>query len=136
MTSNTILTPTIIAKEALRLLSNNLIFVNRINRGWEGEFQKEHNGYKPGSSVTIRKPARFTSVASSTLSVQNFVENNTSLSIDKPRHIGVNFSSTELTLQLNDFSERFLKSAMLQLANDIDADALSMYNQVNNVTGT
>ena len=134
--SNTILTPTVIAKEALRILSNNLIFVNKVNRTWEGEFDKEVNGYKPGSSVNIRKPARFTSTTSVPLAVQDFTEQYTSLSINTQRHVDVKFSSQELTLNLTDFSTRVLEPVMTQLANDIDTDALQMYQDVNNIVGT
>lgn len=134
--ANTELTASVVAKEALDILTNNLVFVNKVNRSWEGEFDKNVNGYKIGQTVNIRRAARFTSVTGANLSTQDFTELQTSLTINTQRHIDVTFTTQELTLQLSEFSERVLEPQMVQLANDIDTDSLTMYNQVNNIVGT
>lgn len=136
MSTNTILTASVIAKEALMILTNNLVFVKNINRAYEKEFSQNVNGYKKGASVTIRKPARFAAVDGAVMDVQNFTEQSTSLSIDKQKHIGVSFTSADLTLHISEFSKRVLEPQMVELANTIDTDALSMYKQVNNLVGT
>ena len=48
--THTLLTPTIIAKEALMHLENNLVMGNLVHRRYKNEFQKV------GGSITIRKP--------------------------------------------------------------------------------
>lgn len=136
MSTNTILSATVVAKEALTILTNNLVFVSKVNRSWEGEFDKEVNGYRIGQTVNIRRPARWTSVTGAPMQTSDFNEPNTSLTVSTQRHIDVNFTTAELTQQLTDFSDRVLKPQMVQLANDIDTDALLMYNQVNNIVGT
>jgi hypothetical protein len=53
------------------------------------------------------------------------------------KHVGMEFSSVDLTLSLDDYAERILEPAMSVLAASVEADALSMYkdvyNQVNNI---
>jgi P22 coat protein - gene protein 5 len=46
------------------------------------------------------------------------------------------FTSKDLTLKVEDMSERFLKPAMVQLANDIDLNCMLLYRQVYNWVGT
>jgi hypothetical protein len=53
MSSQVLLTPTIITKESLVILENNLVAANRVNRKFENQF------VKIGNSLTIRKPNRF-----------------------------------------------------------------------------
>jgi hypothetical protein len=134
--SNTILTASVVAKEALDILTNNLVFVNKVNRSWEGEFEENVNGYKKGQTVNIRRPARFTSTVGTALTTQDQTEVQTSITVSTQRHIDTTFTTQELTLSLSDFSERVIEPAIVQLANDIDTDALTMYNQVHNLVGT
>lgn len=135
--ANTILTPTVIAKEALRILSNNLVFVSKINRDWETEYGNTVNGYKIGASVNIRKPARFSVRSGPTLAAQDLTETFQTLTINNQHGIDVNFTSQEMTLNLSEFSDRVLKPQMVKLANWIDNQAMiSVYKQVHNLIGT
>lgn len=54
--NNTVLTAQMVAREALRVLDNNLVFVSDV----ESEFIQSINGYKLGSTLRIRLPANFT----------------------------------------------------------------------------
>lgn len=136
MANTPLLQANVVCKEALDILTNNLVFVSKINRSWEGEFDQEINGYKKGQTVNIRRPARFVSSVGSALATQDFTETNTSLTVGTQRHVNVTFTSQELTLNISEFAERILQPQMVQLANDIDYDALSMVNQVHNLVGT
>ena len=53
---NELLTPSLISKEALRLLEDNLVMNSLINKNYRSKYK-----YKPiGNIITIRKPNRFT----------------------------------------------------------------------------
>src|ERR1043166_375524 len=111
--SNTILSNSVIAKEALMLLENELVLGNLVHRGYEEEFAKKNNGYTPGSTITIRKPPRYTLRNGATMSVQDSTEGTTTLSVDT--QIGVDlggWTSADRTLKIPEFSKRFLKPAM------------------------
>jgi hypothetical protein len=58
------------------------------------------------------------------------------LSVASQKHIGVNFTSAEMTMQLDDFAERVLKPRISQLASSIDADVANAYKAIANSVGT
>lgn len=134
-TSNTVLTPTAVTREALRILHQKLNFVGTINRTYDDSFAKE--GAKIGDSLKIRLPNEYTVRSGATLSAQATSESSTTLQVATQKGVDIQFSSAELTLSIDDFSKRILEPAMSVLAANIEADALSMaldvYNNVNNV---
>jgi hypothetical protein len=70
------------------------------------------------------------------LQVQDDNEQFTTLTVASQKHIGVNFTSAELTMQLDDFAERVLKPRISQLASSIDADVANSYKSIYNTVGT
>ena len=133
--SNTLLTPTAVTREALRILHQKCNFVGRVNRQYDDSFA--NNGAKIGDTLKIRLPNQYTVRTGPTISVQDTGETSVSLQIGTQKGVDISFSSSELTLSLDDFSKRILEPAMAVLAANIEADALSMYkdvyNQVNNI---
>jgi hypothetical protein len=133
--SNTILTPTAVTREALRILHQKLNFVGNIKRDYDDSFAK--SGAKIGDSLKIRLPNQYTVRTGATLSTQVTSEISTTLQIATQKGVDLNFTSVDLTLSLDDFSKRILDPAMSVLAANIEADALSMaldvYNNVNNI---
>lgn len=135
--SNTVLTNTIIAKEALMLLENNLVMGNLVYRGYEDEFDKQVNGYTPGATVSIRKPARYTLRTGATMAVQDSVEGTTSISVDTQLGVDVGgWTSSDRTLSIPEFNKRFLESAMITIAQGVDAQIAALYKDVYNWVGT
>ena len=70
------------------------------------------------------------------LQVQDDNEQFTTLTVSTQKHIGVNFTSAELTMQLDDFAERVLKPRISQLASSIDADVANAYKNIYASVGT
>lgn len=132
---NTVLTPDIIAKEALMILDNECVMGKLVYRGYEEEFTSV-NGYKVGDTIRIRRPTDFTVRDGATASIQDVVEGSTNFKVDKYKGIDFQFTSTELTLKIGELSERVIKPAMIQLANQIDRDCADMYKDVWNWVGT
>lgn len=132
--ANTLLTPTAVTRESLRILHQKLGFVGSIVRDYDSSFAKE--GAKIGDSLKIRLPNRYTVRTGKTLVAQDTVENSVTLQVATQKGVDLNFTSAELTLSIDDFSKRYIEPAMSVLAANIEADALSMYkdvfNQVNN----
>lgn len=130
--ADVILSPTVIAKEALVQLDNALVMGNQVHRDYETEFTEQ----KVGSSVTIRKPVQFSVSDGATLDLQDTQEGSLTLSVDKRKHVAFDFPSVDLTLKIDMFSERYIKPAMIQLANQVDVDLLALYKQVPSWVGT
>lgn len=132
--TQTLLTPTAVTREALRILHQKLRFVGSINRQYDDSFAK--TGAKIGDSLKIRLPNQYTVRSTATLSTQETVESSTTLQVATQKGVDVNFTTAELTLSLDDFAKRILDPAMAVLASAIEADALTMANQVWNYVGT
>lgn len=118
---NTILTPDIIAKEALMQLESNLVMAGLVHRDYSKEF------VNVGDTITIRKPAKF--VAKNFLGQveeQDLSEGSTTVKMDRYRDITVPITSKEMTLDISDFSEQVVKPAMSAIAEAIDGDILAV----------
>lgn len=134
--SNTVLNASIIAKEATMILENELVMAKQVYRGHEKEFSNSVNGYTVGSTVTIKRPTDFTVRDGATASSQDVVEGSTSITVDKQKGVDFKFTSTELTLSIKELSERVIRPAMIQLANQVDRDLMALYKYVPKWVGT
>ena len=132
--SNSILTIDMITRKALEILENNLVITRNVNRQYDDSFAVE--GAKIGSTLRIRLPDRALVTDGAALQVQDDNEQYTTLTVASQKHIGVNFTSAELTMQLDDFAERVLKPRISQLASSIDADVANAYLNIGNTVGT
>lgn len=132
--SNSILTIDMITRKALEILENNLVVTRTVNRQYDSSFAVE--GAKIGSTLRIRKPDRALVSEGATLTTQEEDEQYASLTVSSQKHIGVNFSSAEMALSLDDFADRVLKPRISQLASSIDADVANAYKKVYNSVGT
>ncbi|MFN3513920.1 MAG: P22 phage major capsid protein family protein [Phenylobacterium sp.] len=132
--SNTLLSPTAVTREALRVLHQKLNFVGSISREYDESFARQ--GAKVGDTLKVRLPNQYTVRTGAPLAAQDTTETSVELKVQTQKGVDLNFTSVDLTLSLDDFSERILEPAMSVLAAHIEADAMNMYkdvyNQVNN----
>lgn len=120
--ANTILTPTAITREALRVLHQKLNFVGNVRRDYDDRFAQ--SGAKIGTSLNIRMPSKYTVRTGATLTAQDHVERSTPLTVSSQYGVDVSFTSVELTMSLDNFSERIIEPAIAQLAAKIESDCL------------
>jgi hypothetical protein len=132
--SNSLLTIDMITRKSLEILENNLVLTRNVNRQYDDSFAVE--GAKIGSTLRIRLPDRALVTDGAALQVQADNEQFTTLTVSSQKHIGVNFTSAELTMQLDDFAERVLKPRVSQLASSVDADVATSYKGIFNAVGT
>lgn len=132
--SNSLLTISMISKESLRILKNNLGFTKGVNRQYDDSFANA--GAKIGSVINIRKPVRFTVTSGASLNLQDVTDQSVALTLDTQNHVGFQFSSKDMTLSVDEFSKRYLAPAIASLANKIDQDGMAKYGDVYNSVGT
>ena len=132
--ANSMLTIDMITRKSLEILENNLVLTRNCNRQYDDSFAVE--GAKIGSTLRVRLPDRALVTDGAALQVQDDNEQYTTLTVASQKHIGVNFTSAELTMQLDDFAERVLKPRISQLASSIDADVASSYQSIYSTVGT
>ena len=132
--SNSLLTIDMITRKALEIFENNLVLTRNVNRQYDNSFAVE--GAKIGSTLRIRLPDRALVTDGAALQAQDDNEQYTTLTVSSQKHIGVNFTSAELTMQLDDFAERVLKPRISQLASSVDNDVANAYKGIYGTVGT
>jgi P22 coat protein - gene protein 5 len=132
--ANSLLTIDMITRKSLEILENNLVISRNINKEYDDSFAAE--GAKIGSTLRIRLPDRALVTDGAALQVQDDNEQYTTLTVASQKHIGINFTSAELTMQLDDFAERVLKPRISQLAASVDADVATAYKSIYSSVGT
>lgn len=128
--ANAIITPSIIAKEAVMQLENNMVMGNNVHREYKKEF------VKVGDTVNVRMPVDFTVTDGATRSNQDVVEKNSNIVVDQRKHVSWKFSTQDLTLSVEEYSERYIKPAMIRLANTVDSSLTGLYKKVYHSAGT
>ena len=126
--ANTILTPDIIAREALMVLRNNAVMANLVHRDYSDDFAGA-----VGDTITIRKPATFVANEyNGSISVQDATETGVSVTMDK--HLDVSFAVTakQMALDIEDFSRQLLIPAMQAFADKIDKYLIGLEASVTN----
>lgn len=123
MADNLLLTSNIIVKESLRLLKNNLVMAKNVNRTYEKQFAKV------GDTISVKQAYRTRTASGRVLVTQPMVDIKVPFKIEYQEHYGVQYTSEDLTLSIMDFSDRYLKSGMSQLANVIDSSIFSTLKQ-------
>ena len=132
--ANSLLTIDMITRKALEIFENNLVLTRNVNRQYDNSFAVE--GAKIGSTLRIRLPDRALVTDGAALQVQDDNEQFTTLTVSSQKHIGVNFTSAELTMQLDDFAERVLKPRISQLASSVDNDVANAYKGIYSSVGS
>ena len=113
--ANTILTPDIIAREALMVLRNNAVMANLVHRDYSDDFAAV------GDTITIRKPATFVAKEyNGSIDVQDATETGVEVKIDKHLDVSFGVTSKEMALDIADFSKQFLVPAMQAFADKVD----------------
>jgi len=131
---STNLTPDMITREMQRVLHTKATFCGTINREYDNSFAQE--GAKIGASLRVRLPRKYTVSTGAAISTQAPQEYAVTLPCSTQAHVDTTFTTAELALDIDDFSNRIIQPAMSQLAAYIDNDALSMYSSVAPSVGT
>lgn len=137
MTTNTNLTVDMITQEALRILHQKSNFIGTVDRQYDESFAK--SGAKIGDTLRIRKPVQYTVRTGRVMDVQASVEDYVNLTVSTQKGIDMSFNSSELALDIDKFSERYLKPAMSRLVSEIESDFITYaYKKVyqQSATGT
>ena len=134
MASNNLLTISMITNEALRVLQNQLVFTRAVSRQYDDKFAIE--GAKIGTTINLRKPPRYVGRTGPALQIESAVETYVPLTLDTQFGVDMAFTTQDLTLNISDFSDRFIKPAVAAIANKIDYDGLQQFYNIFNMVST
>lgn len=134
MATNSLLTIDMITRELMFQLENNLTFTKYVNRNYDDQFAR--TGAKIGDTLTIRLPPLFNGRVGRVVNIEALQEQSVALVLDRQFGVDLDFTSRDLELSIDDFSQRFLRSAAATIANDIDFQGMMEYLNVYNTVGT
>jgi len=132
--ANTNLTIDMITREALEIAHEKCTFIGTVNRQYDSSFAQ--TGGKIGSTLRIRNPNQFSRrQGSRIMDVQDVTETSQTLTVATQDGVDMRFNSAELSLDLDEFSRRYIEPAVSVLVSGIEGDMLSavtkdIYNQV------
>lgn len=107
------------------MLENELVLAGLVHRDYSREFQRV------GSTVSIRKPATFTSgTVSSTVNMATATESSVDVVLNTHLDITINITAQELSLSIVDFSEQILRPMMQAHAQAVDTQIAGLYSDV------
>ena len=133
--ANNLLTISMITNEALMVLENELTFTSQVERNYDDQFAV--TGAKIGATLNVRRPGRFIGTSGPALNVEDFNETSVPVTLSTQFHVDTQFTTQDLALSLDRFSDRVLKPAVAAIANKIDRDGLVMAkNATANIVGT
>jgi len=133
--SNNLLTISKITNEALMVLENELTFTSEVDRNYDDQFAVV--GAKIGQTVNVRRPGRFIGTTGPALAVEDFNETSVPVTLSTQFHVDTQFTTQDLALSLDMFSDRVLKPGIAAIANKMDRDGLVMAkNNTANIVGT
>lgn len=115
--ANNLLTISMITREAIELFVNTNAFIKSLSRQYDSEFGK--SGAKIGSQLRIRLPNDYTVRTGPAAQVQDTAEQQVVLTMATQQGVDVSFSTADLYLSLDDFSERILLPMMNDLAGGV-----------------
>jgi len=136
---NTTLTSQVIANEMLMRFQNKLGFSSSIEHPYDARFATS-NGYygKIGDTLSVRAALRLSATKGAAITPQDVEQRKVDVKIDTQAVVPWQFSLSDLTLKLDDFSRKNdLDAAAQALANLVDVDGLTMaYQNTFNFVGT
>jgi len=115
--ANTLLTRLEITRKAIRLFTNSNEFMKSIDRQYDPQFAQ--TGAKIGATLRVRLPNDYTVTDGPGLSLQDTAEQQTTLTVATQRHVDTGFTTAEMALSLDDYSERITKPKMNNLGGNV-----------------
>lgn len=131
--ANTLITPTIVARQALLILQNQLTASGLVYRGVSSEFAKV------GDTVKIRKPASFTAAKfaqGTPVTPQDATETSVSVVVNQQPDVTFQLTGKDRALNVQDFSAQLLTPAVNAIAQAIDADVCALAKDIPYKFGT
>lgn len=137
--ANTLLTASIIARAAIATLYENAVMPSLVYRDLEDDFNTNVNGYRQGQTVTVRKPATFTSnsfARPAGITIQDATETSETVTIDQFEEVSFALNDEERALEIGEFNDRLIVPAMEALWQKLDVDLLALRADVITATNT
>ncbi len=136
MADHELLTVEIIAQQTIRKLYNHLVMAKLVNRTLvKGTTYSEK---KIGNRIRVEKPIRMLAGEGEDVSqtMNQIKEEAVNVDIDTWLHCAWNFNGSQLTLNIKDYSRKFIEPAIVELATKVDMAMCGLWTEIPEFTGT
>src|SRR6185312_1319518 len=123
MAGNTLLTINMIARVALTMFRNANAFMRSASFQYDGQFAR--SGAKIGNSLRIRLPVDWVVRTGQAASFQDVSEQYETLTMATQQGVDMSFSQSDMTLFIDDFAERYIATAVNNLAGKVAVNIMS-----------
>ncbi len=128
--ANTYLTMKNIAREALPILVNNLVFPNLVHQDYSNDF------VGMGDTIQVKKPPIYTAKDfDGTIDVQDATFGSVDVKMDKIADVSLEVTSKELALTMPQFCEQVIEPMAAAIAEKINAEGLELAKDIPYISG-
>ena len=124
----------LVTRYAVKEFMNAMVLGAKVDRQLDAT--KVFSGAKVGASASIRRPVMFEATASSTFSASDIQEAIVPVTVDNRQHVGFTITDEDLSLKIEEANERYIKPAMVELAQVVESAIAAKYTDVPNFVGT
>ena len=131
--ANTFITMQMIARMALPILVDNLVFPNLIYMDYSADY------VNMGDTIQVKRPPVFEAEdydQSTGINIQNIVEGRELVTLDSLADVSMEITARELATDVDDFRMRVIEPAAVAIAEKINRDGLQLYEDIPYYTGT
>jgi hypothetical protein len=120
----------LVTKIAVKEFLNSLVLGQKVDRQLDSQFQKV------GASIQVRRPVMFEASSGATLGAASDIEERAAtVTLDSREKVHFEITSQDMTLSVEDMTERFIRPAMEELAQKVETDIAAVYKNIGNFTG-
>jgi len=129
--SNNFKNTSLVTKIAVKEFLNALVMGQKVDRQLDSQFQKV------GASIQVRRPVMFEASSGATISSATDIEERAAtVTLDQRQKVNFEITSQDMTLSVEDMTNRFIKPAMEELAQKVESDLGAVYTNIGNFSGT
>lgn len=134
MTANTLLTISMISRDAAIVLGNTLDLAKRVNRDFDSDFGVK--SAQIGQTINVRRPIRPSVRTGSVVDIQAITETYSPLSFTNPIGTDYALTSQELTFSVEDYFDKVVEPSVTRIASEIESQGQSLINKFYGAVGT
>lgn len=129
--ANAFVNTDLVTKFAIKHLLNSLQMAAKVDRQAETQFKKV------GDTINLRRAVMFTAKDGAVISSTDDIEDaNLSLQLAFRKNVNFIVSTQDMTLEVEAFSDRYVKPAMQELAQQVESSIADLYKEIYNFVGT
>ena len=124
----------LVTRYAVKEFLNALVMASKVDRQLD---EKNIFSGKVGASVQVRRPVLFEASDGAVISSNSDIEEGTvTVALDNRKKVSFAVTSQDLTLNIEDANERYIKPAMQELAQKVESAIAASYTSIYNFSGT